>query len=134
MTVFSILRRVGIWHPPVPAARHAIPRRRIIGFGFLQHGYAKLVRGPEAFIAILHAIGMPLLLVAIVTVHLPNGFRSIKLLSYDATGAHFGQPGYETVLLYLSGLLALRFGGAGPFSVDRYLRSDALVSATTRVD
>ena len=62
------------------------------------------------------------LLVAIVTVHLPNGFSSIKLLSYDSTGAHFGQPGYETDLLYLSGLLALCFGGVGPFSVDRYLR------------
>ena len=31
------------------------------------------------------------LLVAIVTVHLPNGFSSIKLLSVDATGAHFGR-------------------------------------------
>ena len=61
-------------------------------------------------------------LVAIVTVHLPNGFSSIKLMSYDATGAHFGQPGYETDLLYIAGILALCVTGAGPASVDRALR------------
>jgi hypothetical protein len=27
--------------------------------GFIEHGYAKLTHGPEGFIAILHAIGMP---------------------------------------------------------------------------
>ncbi|MGH8227502.1 MAG: DoxX family protein [Steroidobacteraceae bacterium] len=132
--------------------------RLIVGLGFIEHGYAKLARGPHVFIAILHAIGMPLphllgwativvevigglsiflgafvplatvpmitvLLVAIVTVHLPNGFSSIKLLSYGASGAHFGQPGYETDLLYIGGLLALCFGGAGRFSLDRYLRT-----------
>jgi putative oxidoreductase len=58
------------------------------------------------------------LLVAIFTVHLPNGFSPIKLLSYDSMGAHFGQPGYETDLLYLAGLLALCIGGAGPLSID----------------
>lgn len=61
------------------------------------------------------------LLVAIFTVHLPNGFSSIKLQSFDAAGAHFGQPGYETDLLYLAGLIALCLGGAGPFSVDGIL-------------
>ena len=59
------------------------------------------------------------LLVAIFTVHLPNGFSSIKLQSFDAAGAHFGQPGYETDLLYLAGLIALCFGGAGPLSIER---------------
>jgi putative oxidoreductase len=63
------------------------------------------------------------LLVAIFSVHLPNGFSSIKLQSFDAAGAHFGQPGYETDLLYLAGLVALCFGGAGPFSIDGWLRS-----------
>jgi putative oxidoreductase len=53
------------------------------------------------------------LLVAIFTVHLPNGFSSIKLLSVDAAGAHFGQPGYETDLLYLACLAALVLGGSG---------------------
>ncbi|MBU3079475.1 DoxX family protein [Sphingomonas quercus] len=61
------------------------------------------------------------LLVAIFTVHLPNGFSSIKLMSYDAAGAHFGQPGYETDLLYIAGLIALCIGGAGPLSLDERL-------------
>ena len=65
-----------------------------------------------------------ILVVATVTVHLPNGFSSIKLLSVDAAGAHFGQPGYETDLLYLAGILALVIGGSGPFSVDRLLFRD----------
>lgn len=141
---------------PLPQSWYALPLRLIVGFGFVEHGYAKLAHGPDAFIAILHAIGMPfadllgwatiaievlgglfilagafvpaaalpmivVLLVAIFTVHLPNGFSSIKLMSYDAAGAHFGQPGYETDLLYLAGLLALCVGGAGPLSLDGYL-------------
>jgi putative oxidoreductase len=135
----------------------AIPLRLIVGYGFMEHGYAKVVRGPEAFATILHALGMPapsllawgtiliellgglavllgafiplvgvpmivVLLVAIVTVHIPNGFSSIKLLSVDATGAHFGQPGYETDLLYLAALVALMLGGPGRFALDRLVR------------
>jgi len=123
---------------PFPTAWYSLPLRLIIGFGFVEHGYAKLAHGWENFAAILHAIGMPfsdflalatiaveivggvmillgafipvaaipmgiVLLVAIVTVHLPNGFSSIKLQSFDASGAHFGQPGFETDLLYLAG-------------------------------
>jgi len=61
------------------------------------------------------------LLAAIFTVHLPNGFSSIKLQSFDAAGAHFGQPGYETDLLYIAALVALCLGGAGPISVDGFL-------------
>jgi len=33
--------------------------RLVVGFGFMQHGFAKLGKGPEAFAAILHAIGVP---------------------------------------------------------------------------
>ena len=65
---------------------------------------------------------MVVLLVAIFTVHLPNGFSSIKLLSVTASGARFGQPGYETDLLYLAALIALVLGGSGPLAVDRYLQ------------
>jgi putative oxidoreductase len=65
------------------------------------------------------------LLVAVVTVHLPNGFSSIKLVAYDASGAHFGQPGYETDLLYLASLVALCLGGAGPWSLDQRLSNRA---------
>ena len=157
MDAKSILGKFAVAPLPVPTDWYAIPLRLIVGLGFFEHGYAKLARGPDSFIAILHAIGMPLahllgwatvvvelmggllilagafvpiaavpmivvLLVAIFTVHLPNGFSSIKLLSYDAAGAHFGQPGYETDLLYVAGLLALCAGGTGPFSLDRWLK------------
>jgi DHA2 family multidrug resistance protein len=133
-----------------------LPVRAIVGFGFMEHAYAKLARGPESFTAILHALGMPfpallswatilteliggaavllgvliplvsipmivVLLVAIVTVHLPNGFSSIKLQSVDAAGAHFGRPGYETDLLYLAAIVALAMGGPGPLMLDRAL-------------
>jgi putative oxidoreductase len=157
MKFTSLLLRFGTAPLAVPAGWHALPLRLVVGFGFVEHGYAKLSRGADDFIAILHALGMPfadllgwatimveiiggllvlagaflpvaavpmvvVLLVAIVTVHLPNGFSSIKLMSYDAAGAHFGQPGYETDLLYAAGLLALCLGGAGPLSVDGYLK------------
>lgn len=29
------------------------------GYGFMEHGYAKLARGPDNFAGILHALGMP---------------------------------------------------------------------------
>jgi putative oxidoreductase len=42
------------------AARWApVPLRLIVGYGFMAHGFAKLARGPEVFVAILHAIGVP---------------------------------------------------------------------------
>jgi putative oxidoreductase len=153
-----LFRRFAVSPLPVPGSWYALPLRLIVGFGFVQHGHAKLSRGADDFISILHAIGMPfaeffgwativveivggvlilagafiplaaapmivVLLVAIFTVHLPNGFSSIKLMSYDAAGAHFGQPGYETDLLYIAGLLALCIGGAGPLSVDGHLKA-----------
>jgi len=43
-----------------PIARWApIPLRLIVGIGFMEHGFAKLFKGPENFAAILHAIGVP---------------------------------------------------------------------------
>jgi putative oxidoreductase len=36
-----------------------IPLRLVVGYGFLVHGYAKLVKGPDVFAGILHAIGVP---------------------------------------------------------------------------
>lgn len=36
-----------------------VPLRLMVGFGFLAHGIAKWQRGPEAFAAILQAIGVP---------------------------------------------------------------------------
>jgi putative oxidoreductase len=43
-----------------PAARWAlIPLRLIVGFGFIQHGISKLLKGTDAFAAILQTIGVP---------------------------------------------------------------------------
>ena len=42
------------------AARWApIPLRLIVGYGFMEHGFAKLSKGPDAFAAILHDLGVP---------------------------------------------------------------------------
>src|SRR5262245_24011152 len=37
----------------------AVPLRLIVGCGFLAHGYAKVVNGPELFARSLHALGVP---------------------------------------------------------------------------
>jgi putative oxidoreductase len=43
-----------------PIARWApIPLRLIVGYGFMEHGFAKLSRGVNAFAAILLAMGVP---------------------------------------------------------------------------
>ena len=140
---------VAVWAP--------IPLRLIVGYGFMQHGFAKLSRGPEVFAAILHTMGVPaphlmawltilteligglavllgafvplasvpmsaVLFVAMLTVHLPYGFSSIKLLSVTSGRARFGPPGYELDLLYLACLAALVLGGSGPMAIDHYLR------------
>jgi putative oxidoreductase len=36
-----------------------IPLRLMVGLGFMQHGYAKFTRGPEAFANILYLLGVP---------------------------------------------------------------------------
>ena len=36
-----------------------IPVRLIVGFGFMEHGFAKLAKGPDAFANILEAMGVP---------------------------------------------------------------------------
>ena len=36
-----------------------VPLRLIVGVGFINHGLAKLARGPEAFATVLHALGVP---------------------------------------------------------------------------
>jgi putative oxidoreductase len=43
-----------------PAARWApFPLRLIVGYGFMEHGFAKLGRGADSFATILQAIGVP---------------------------------------------------------------------------
>jgi putative oxidoreductase len=137
--------RIARWAP--------FPLRLIVGYGFMEHGFAKLARGFDAFPTILQALGVPaphlmgwltilveilgglavlfgalvplasipmaaVLLVAIVTVHLPYGFSSIKLQAVTTAGAQFGPPGFETDLLYLACLAALVLGGSGPLAID----------------
>jgi putative oxidoreductase len=36
-----------------------IPLRVIVGYGFMAHGYAKLMKGPDVFVGIVHALGVP---------------------------------------------------------------------------
>jgi putative oxidoreductase len=76
-----------------------------------------------AFVITVSIPMIVILLVAIFTVHLPNGFSSIKLQAVTHAGAQFGQPGYECDLLYLAGLLTLMLSGPGPAAVSGYRRS-----------
>jgi putative oxidoreductase len=52
-TILAFLNRASVarWAP--------LPLRLIVGYGFMEHGFAKLSRGPEAFAAILQAAGVP---------------------------------------------------------------------------
>ena len=44
----------------LPVATWApIPMRLVVGYGFLEHGIAKLSRGPDAFAAIINGMGIP---------------------------------------------------------------------------
>ena len=70
-----------------------------------------------AFVTLAAIPMAAVLLVAVFTVHLPNGFSSIKLIGVTAAGVQFGPPGYETNLLYLACLAALVLGGPGPLAM-----------------
>jgi len=106
----NILSALGVFDPPLMAWTTIL----IEIFG----GLAVVI---GLFIPLVSIPMIVVLLVAILTVHLPYGFSSIKLLSVTAAGANFGQPGYETDLLYIAALIALVLGGSGPLAVDRYL-------------
>src|SRR5215470_15816918 len=149
----KLLELLNLPRRPEIARWAPLPLRLIVGLGFMQHGIAKLARGPDVFAAILQAIGVPaphlmawatiatellgglpvligafvplasipmaaVLLVAVFTVQLPNGFSSIKLIGVTAGRAQFGPPGYETNLLYLVCLGALVLGGSGPLAIN----------------
>jgi putative oxidoreductase len=153
----SILSGVLFPESKVPTGGIVLVTRLVVGFGFLQHGYSKVVNGAGHFAASLHGLGIPgsefmslvtifaelicgafmligalvplmclpmtvILLVAMFFVHLPFGFSSIKLQAVTPEGIKFGPPGYEVILLYLVSLSALFRFGAGPFSVDSWLK------------
>ncbi|MBV9442960.1 MAG: DoxX family protein, partial [Acidobacteriaceae bacterium] len=47
------------FHPISNARWSSIPLRLIVGYGFMEHGFAKLSRGPNAFAAVLQAMNVP---------------------------------------------------------------------------
>lgn len=57
------MHKLLLWaRSPFPArwfGWYAVPLRLVVGFGFMQHGYAKLARGTDTFAGILHALGLP---------------------------------------------------------------------------
>jgi putative oxidoreductase len=74
-----------------------------------------------AFVAIVGVLQIGVMLVALFTVHLPNGFNFMHITGMTDAGPQFGMPGYEVNLLYIAGLAALVLGGAGALSVDQRL-------------
>ena len=82
--------RIARWAP--------LPLRLIVGYGFMEHGFAKLARGPDAFPIILHAIGVP-------APHL---------------------MGWLTILVEIFGGLAVLLGALVPLPAYRWRRSSWL--------
>jgi putative oxidoreductase len=80
-------------------------------------GFAVLI---GAFVPVVSLPMATVLLAALVTVHWPYGFFSVRLVEVSASGTKFGPVGYEIILLYLAALIALVLGGAGPVSVDQW--------------
>lgn len=74
-----------------------------------------------AFVAVVSVPLIVMMLVAMFTVHLRNGFSAINTVGLTADGPQFGPPGIEVNLLYIAGLLALILGGAGRLSIDGLL-------------
>ncbi|MEE9270143.1 MAG: DoxX family protein [Candidatus Krumholzibacteria bacterium] len=74
-----------------------------------------------AFGSIASALLIINMLVAMFTVHLPNGFSFIHITGMSDAGPVFGMPGYEVSLLYIAGLLALFLRGPSHLSVDEAL-------------
>ena len=145
------------WDSPLWRRWAPVPIRLVIGYGFMAHGWAKLMRGPDGFARLLHWIGVPLagptawvstllellgglavfvgafveivsvplivmMVVAMITVHLRNGFSAVNTIGLTDAGPQFGPPGFEVNLLYIGGLLGLVLGGAGAGSLDRWRR------------
>lgn len=75
-----------------------------------------------AFVTIVSVPLIISMLVAMFTVNVRFGFSAIKTIGLNESGPMFGPPGYEINLLYVAGLLLLMVAGAGPLSVDRWLK------------
>jgi len=99
----------------------------VVGIVELLGGLA-LIAG--AFVSVAAALLIIDMLVALFTVHLPNGFNFINITGMTEAGPQFGMPGYEVPLLYLAGLLALLLRGASHMSVDEKLAAKKGGAAT----
>ncbi|HEY4354726.1 MAG TPA: DoxX family protein [Acidobacteriaceae bacterium] len=82
-----------------------------------------------AFVSLVSIPAIGLLAVAIVSVHLPYGFSSIKLTGIVNGRAQFGPPGYECDLLYIAAFLALALSEPTVWSVDAWRRRAAAPGA-----
>jgi len=105
----GILHAMGV---PVPhvMAWVTIATEIVTGIAFLIGAFVPLISIPAII----------LLAVAILTAHLPYGFISIKLLSFNNGRAQFGPPGYECDLLYIACIVALALMAPTPWSLDNY--------------
>ena len=110
-TFAAVLHTVGVPLPHVFAWLTTLVEL-IGGLAILAGAFVPIAALPMAIV----------LLAALLTIHLPYGFFSVKLVEVSASGTRFGPVGYEVVLLYLAGLVALVAGGSGPLSVDGWRR------------
>ena len=115
-TFAAILRAIGVPSPQLMAWL-TISTEILSGIAILIGAFVSLFSIPAIIV----------LAVSVITVHLPYGFISIKLLSFSDGKAQFGAPGYECDLRYIACILALVMLGPSPWSVDSY-RSRAPVT------
>lgn len=71
------------------------------------------------FARVAAALLVPVMLVAILTVHGANGFANVNITGMGDAGPIFGMPGWEYNLALLGGLLAIAFGGPGRWALRR---------------
>jgi putative oxidoreductase len=55
----KLIDRCSHLFPSLRESWYAIPLRLVVGYGFMEHGSAKLARGPDDFANALHALGVP---------------------------------------------------------------------------
>ena len=110
-TFAAVLHTIGVPLPHLLAWLTTVVEL-VGGFAILAGAFVPIAAVPMAIV----------LVTALLTVHLPYGFFSVKLVEVSASGTKFGPVGYEVILLYLAGLAALVVGGAGPLSVDAWRR------------
>jgi putative oxidoreductase len=110
-TFAAVLHTIGVPLPHLLAWLTTLVEL-IGGFAILAGAFVPVVAVPMAIV----------LVTALLTIHLPYGFFSVKLVEVSASGTKFGPVGYEIILLYLAGLAALVAGGSGPLSVDGWRR------------